>query len=99
MRVSLHVIVDQEDEAIVEIVKEEINHLCSAFTFSPSRPQPSLRNCLEFYGSATLDSNEIESLLSQLNNDWDGDMDDCCAYGFNTKMFHPNGYYLQFQIL
>ena len=55
------------------------------------------RNCLEFYGSATLDSNEIESLLSQLNNDWDGENDDCQAYSFNTTMFHPNVYYLQFQ--
>ena len=44
-----------------------------------------------------LEENEIDDLLSKLNNDWDGEKDDCQAYSFNTTMFHPNVYYLQFQ--
>ena len=44
-----------------------------------------------------LNEDEIDDLLSKLNNDWDGENDDCQAYSFNTTMFHPNVYYLQFQ--
>lgn len=99
MNTRLHVVVDREDEQIVQDVKNALNLLCPAFSFSPSREQPSLCHCLDFFGTAVLTEQEIESLLDVLNNDWDGEMDDCCAYGFNTKMFHPHVYYIQFQIL
>ncbi|MGM9946962.1 hypothetical protein [Floccifex sp.] len=99
MRVRLYVVVDIEDESIVNEVKKEIQSICDSFSFSPCREQPSLRNCMEFYGSADIHQENIENILSQLNNDWEGEIDDCCAYGFNTKMFHPHVYYLQFQIL
>lgn len=99
MRIRLHVVVDIEDESIVDEVKKDIQKIYKSFSFSPSREQPSLRNCLEFYGTADINQEEIEHLLSQLNNDWEGEIEDCCAYGFNTKMFHSHVYYLQFQIL
>ena len=47
--------------------------------------------------TSDLSEDEIDDLLSKLNNDWDGESDDCQAYSFNTTMFHPNVYYLQFQ--
>ena len=45
-----------------------------------------------------LEKEQAETLRQTLNNDWDGEFDDCDAYGFNTIMFHPHVYYLQFQI-
>ena len=98
MIVRLYTVVDREDETVVEEVKEAIRNIEPAFSFSPSREQPSLAGCFEFYGTADLSSEKIQNLLAILNNDWDGDQQDCCAYGFNTKMFHPRVYYLQFQI-
>ncbi len=99
MLIRLYTVVDREDENVVNEVKEAIQNICPKFSFSPSREQPQLANCLDFYGTANNVSNEeLEILLNTLNNDWDGELDDCSAYGFNTKMFHPRVYYLQFQI-
>ena len=99
MLVRLHVVIDKEDETLEQDIKKELCHLCDKLTFSPSRLQPTLNGCLEWYATADLTNAEIEFLLSQLNNDWDGDPQDCEAYGFNTKMFHENVYYLQFQTI
>ncbi len=95
MKFRLYVVVDREDENIVEEVKSELLKFDSSLSFSPSREQPSLAGCLEFYCTG---HGDVDSLLEVLNNDWDGDSEDCSAYGFNTKMFHPHVYYLQFQI-
>ena len=73
--------------------------LCTKFSYSPSREQPSLNGCIEWYATADLSDQEINDLLDVLNNDWDGDHYDCDAYGFNTKMFDENVYYLQFQTI
>lgn len=97
MKIRLHVVVDKEDEKVVEIVQKALDKLCPTMSYSPSRLQPSLAGCMEFYATNELESEEIENLLSKLNNDWEGQKDDCQAYGFNTTMFHPNVYYLQFQ--
>ncbi|WP_240937772.1 hypothetical protein [Faecalicoccus pleomorphus] len=53
---------------------------------------------MEFYSTVQLEKEQAEVLWQTLNNDWDGEFDDCDAYGFNTIMFHPHVYYLQFQI-
>lgn len=98
MLVRLHVVVDDESDQVIEEVKSALEAITSGFSFSPSRPQPSLANCSEFYGTADIEMEEILEILEKLNNDWDGDEYDCSAYGFNTKMFHPRAYYLQFQI-
>lgn len=97
MKIRLHVVVDKEDEKVVDIVQEALHELCPSMSYSPSRLQPSLAGCMEFYATNDLEDEEIEELLSKLNNDWEGQKDDCQAYGFNTIMFHPNVYYLQFQ--
>ena len=98
MLTRLYVVVSPEEESIVEEVIDELRNLQPKFSYSPFREQPSLANCLEFYGTANLNEKEIDTFLSQINNDLDGDRDDCSAYGFNTKMFHKNVYYIQFQI-
>lgn len=98
MKVRLHVVIDKEDEIVENEVKSELLALCPNLSFSPSREQPILNGCLEWYATADLTDNEIDSLLEKLNNDFDGERFDCSAYGFNTKMFHHNVYYLQFQI-
>ena len=99
MRIRLHVVIDQESESLENEIKGQLWEKCSTFSFSPSRPQPSVRDCLEFYGTAELDQKQIEDLLAELNNDWDQEEEDYEAYGFNTQMFHPHVYYLHFQIL
>lgn len=98
MIVRLHVVVDDESSQVIEDVCFALTSITTAFSLSPTRPQPSLANCSEFYGTADMEMNEIMEILEKLNNDWDGDAYDCSAYGFNTKMFHPHVYYLQFQI-
>ena len=45
-----------------------------------------------------LPENEIQSLLDKLNDDWEGEMEDCICYGFNTKMFHELVYCLEFTL-
>lgn len=97
MKIRLHVVVDKEDDAVVEVVQNALNDICAKMSYSPSRLQPSLAGCMEFYATSDLSEDEIDDLLSKLNNDWDGASDDCQAYSFNTTMFHPNVYYLQFQ--
>ena len=97
MLVRLHVVIDKEDEDIEKRVKDKLSLLCTKFSYSPSREQPSLNGCIEWYATADLSDQEINDLLDVLNNDWDGDHYDCDAYGFNTKMFDENVYYLQFR--
>ncbi|MCF0106351.1 MAG: hypothetical protein HUJ53_06275 [Holdemanella sp.] len=98
MLVRLYVVVDQESEELVDEVKRTISDKGFKISFSPCREQPTLAGCFEFYGTAEMNDEEIDKLLAYLNNDWDGDRDNCSSYGFNTKMFHPNVYYIQFQI-
>ncbi|MCI6379649.1 MAG: hypothetical protein SO150_04100 [Faecalicoccus sp.] len=98
MLVRLHVVIDTEDTGIEEEIKEQLRSYCPDISFSPSREQPSLMHCMEFYSTVQLEKEQAEVLWQTLNNDWDGKFDDCDAYGFNTIMFHPHVYYLQFQI-
>lgn len=98
MKIRLHVVVDSEDEAIESEVKEQLSLICPKLSFSPSREQPTLFNCVEWYATADIDESNLEDILNSLNNDWEGEAQDCQAYGFNTTMFHSNVYYLQFQI-
>lgn len=98
MLVCLHVVVDTEDKDMEEEVQNRLLELCPDFSFSPSRPQPSLVNCMEFYATGQMEAQMAENLRTSLNNDWEGETDDCDAYGFNTCMFHPHVYYLQWQV-
>ena len=64
MKIRLHVVVDKEDDAIVELVQNALNEICSKMSYSPSRLQPSLAGCMEFYATSELEENEIDDLLS-----------------------------------
>ena len=52
MKIRLHVVVDKEDDAVVEVVQNALNEICSKMSYSPSRLQPSLAGCMEFYEAA-----------------------------------------------
>lgn len=97
MKIRLHVVVDMEDEALVEQVQSQLSSVCPGLSYSPSRLQLSLANCMEFYCTGEMEEKDIHAFLEYLNSDFDGEWDDCDAYSFNTTMFHPHVYYLQFQ--
>ena len=94
MRIRLHVVIHSEEASIEHRVKEELLTYCSSLSFSPSREQPSLNHCMEWFGTADVTEAEFSKLLS-LNNDWDIYDGGYSAYGFNTKMFDSSVYYLQ----
>ena len=96
MLMRLHVVV-QGNEETAEQMKVKLSKLQDKLSYSPSREQPSLFNCYEFFCTAELEQSEIDTLKAQLNNDWEGEEDDCSAYGFNTKMYDPDMYYIQLQ--
>ena len=79
----------------VIIESEDIN---PNFSISPSREYAGKKDCSEFFVTANLDVTEVPLLLERLNNDWDGEIDDCSCYGFNTRMFHDLVYYLEFAL-
>ena len=57
MKIRLHVVVDKEDDAIVELVQNALNEICSKMSYSPSRLQPSLSGCMKltsFYQNLTM---------------------------------------------
>ena len=87
MKIRLHVVVDKEDDAVVEVVQNALNEICSKMSYSPSRLQPSLAGCMEFYATSDLSEDEIHDLLSKLNNDWDGENDDCQAIALIRQCF------------
>lgn len=67
MKIRLHVVVDKEDDAVVEVVQNALNEICSKMSYSPSRLQPSLAGCMEFYATSDLNEDEIDDLLSKFN--------------------------------
>jgi hypothetical protein len=94
---KLHVVVKGLSEQTVKEVQQHLLEIWPNFYFSHSREQHSLRDCLEFYATTSCSKEEAQKLYEVLNNDWDGEPDDCIAYGFNTKMFDPNVYYLSME--
>ena len=92
----LYVIINSNKEEDCEMIKDQLSKIRSDFSFSPSREYPAQKGASDFFATCDLDEEEVQPLLDQLNNDWDGDVDDCICYGFNTKMFHPLVYFLEF---
>ena len=43
------------------------------------------KDAVEFFATCQITKKKAQEVLDQLNNDWDGEVDDCIAYGFNTK--------------
>lgn len=81
----------------MEEIKAKLLALCPDLSFSPSREQPSLNDCLEVYASARIDESQKSMLLETLDSDWDEDEDLYWAYGFNTRPFDSRVYYLQLE--
>lgn len=98
MLARLYIIVSSEDVNDEMKIKEELLQICPTFSMSASRSCPHVKNAIDFYITADLKEEDVLPLLNQLNNDWDGEIDQCCAYGFNTKMFNPLVYYLDFTL-
>lgn len=98
MLARLHVIISSENEKDYELIKNLLLDINPHFGISPSREYANLKGHSEFYVTCDLSEKDIQPLLDQLNNDWDGNIDDCVCYGFNTKMFHSLVYYLEFQL-
>lgn len=98
MLARLHVIISSETESDYEIIKNLLLEINPHFSISAFREYPYLSNHGDFYITCELRENEVKPLLEQLNNDWDGEIDDCVCYGFNTKMFHNLVYCLEFTL-
>lgn len=97
MLARLHVILSSEKESDYQSVKQQLLDINPHFSISPFHEYAALKNHSEFYITCDLQQQEVKLLLDQLNNDWDGDIDDCICYGFNTQMFNKLVYALEFQ--
>jgi hypothetical protein len=93
---TLHVVFSSEDQQDYDVLKHELKQIYPQISVSPFRPYH-LKDHSEFYATMHIEKEKVPALLKQLNNDWDGEEDDCECYGFNTRMFHPLVYCLQFQ--
>lgn len=98
MLARLHVIVSSEIDKDINTVKQILLQINPKFSISPARDYQGLKGYSEFYCTFKIHENEIQSLLDKLNNDWEGEREDCICYGFNTKMFHELVYYLEFTL-
>ena len=96
MLARLHVIISSEKDSDYKLIKDLLLKINPQFSISPSREYAGIQGHSEFYITCDLQPDEVQPLLNQLNNDWDGEKDDCVCYGFNTKMFHELVYYLGF---
>lgn len=98
MLARLHVVISSEKEEDYQIIKQELLRINQNFSISPSRPYPLKKDHSEFFITFQIEKEKIQPLLDQLNNDWDGEQESCSCYGFNTKMFHPLIYCLEFDV-
>ena len=98
-RVLLQVVVQAKEESMAVDVQKELSALVPGFSYSPIREQESLNDCLEFMATGEVDEAGRQLLIKTLDRGWDVDEDEDLywAYGFNTKMFNPNVYYLQLE--
>ena len=98
MFLRLHVIISSEKLEDEKLIKDLLYQIKPNLSISPAREYAVLKDHSEFYATVDITVSEVQPLLDQLNNDWDGEQDDCICYGFNTKMFHPLVYYLGFTL-
>ena len=96
MLARLHVVISSEQDKDYQQVKKKLLDINPDFSISPNRPYQPIKDHSEFYITVDLKPEEVQPLLDQLNNDWDGEMDDCDCYGFNAKMFDELIYCLEF---
>lgn len=94
--VILQVVVHTNSPEVVQGVQDRLSAICNTLSYSPVREQPSLNDCLEFMATGVVDEKMRQLLIDTLDNDWDKaeDEDTYWAYGFNTKPFTSEVYYL-----
>lgn len=97
MLARLHVIISSEKDSDYQSIKQQLLNINPNFSISPSHEYAGLKKHSEFYITCELEQQQVKPLLDRLNNDWDGDIDDCICYGFNTQMFNELVYALEFQ--
>lgn len=90
------------DEKTAAQALEKLRKDVPSLSCTPFREEPSLEDCLEVLGTATVDEQTKEKVLSTWDNDWDSNEDrdgseQYWAYAFNTKMFDPILYYLELE--
>lgn len=95
---TLYVVISSEKEEDYQMIKEQLLAINPHFSISPYKESTMTRNASEFFVTFQIKKEDIQELLDKLNNDWDGEYDDCIAYGFNTKMFDSLIYHLAFQL-
>lgn len=95
---TLYVVMTSDKEEDYHMIKEKLLKMNPKFSISPYKESYMEKNAIEFFVTFETEENEVKNILAQLNNDWDGEYDDCIAYGFNTKMFDPLIYHLAFQL-
>lgn len=98
MLARLHVIISSEKENDIDQVKMTLLKINPSFSISPARPYAMIKDHSEVFITFDIEKQHIQSLLDQLNNDWSGEKESCQCYGFNTKMFHPLVYCLEFDL-
>lgn len=98
MLARLYVIIASEKQEDYQKIKDLLLQIKPDFSISPYREYAGKKGCSEFFVTGNLDDAQVQPLLDQLNNDWDGNKDDCSCYGFNTKMFHELVDYLEFTL-
>ena len=99
MLTRIHIIFSSEKEEDYLHLNKALLDICPTFSISTYREYPGMSNSSDFYITCDLKEEEIQPLLNQLNNDWDGEDGSYEAYGFNTKMFDSLVYYISFDVL
>ena len=95
---TLYVVISSSKEEDYQKVKEELLEIYPDFSVSPYKESQMEKDAVEFFATCQITKEQAQEVLGQLNNDWDGEVDDCIAYGFNTKMFDSLVYHLNFQL-
>lgn len=92
--VRLNVVVNTPYEESVIAVQNELAAMVPSLSFSPIREQPDLNECMEFAATGVVNQETKQIMIDTLDNDWEEADDAYWAYGFNTKMFNSEVYYL-----
>ncbi|MBE5707504.1 MAG: hypothetical protein EGR78_11270 [Erysipelotrichaceae bacterium] len=95
---TLYVVISSSKEEDYQKVKEELLEIYPDFSVSPYKESQMEKDAVEFFATCQITKEKAQEVLGQLNNDWDGEIDDCSCYGFNTRMFHDLVYYLEFAL-
>lgn len=93
---TLYVVLSSSKEEDYQKVKKELLEIYPDFSVSPYKESQMEKDAVEFFATCQITKEKAKEVLDQLNNDWDGEVDDCIAYGFNTKMFDSLVYHLNF---